>query len=181
MNSQAFRSTARLAICLNTRVSTHDHFTKRLSDLVSAHGMEEVATRARLSSEYLGQIIKGTKLTDSGNARGLGPLARRKLEAAFPGWAAVDAQAPVVAPEERGTSYAVPLIVRALASMTPEQRKKAKEAFALLAENPEDQDYADLFVKAFGPKPRPFPLVEKPPAAKPLRQPPRVRSDESPS
>lgn len=60
----------------------------RLKALCDTHGVATVADRIGSSPETLTQVIKEYKLP-GGNARGLGPDLRRRLDGAYPGWAAV--------------------------------------------------------------------------------------------
>lgn len=67
-------------------MTSDDLYVDALRRLVKAKGSpERVASAAGVSSENLKQIIRGT-LLPSGNARGVGPSLRKKLDEAFPGW-----------------------------------------------------------------------------------------------
>lgn len=66
-----------------------EHLIHRLKVLCGASGgAEAVADQAGISADNLKQILAGTTLP-SGAPRGVGPSIQRKLDAAYPGWAAL--------------------------------------------------------------------------------------------
>lgn len=76
-----------LAFCSNEQMSPELHLLSRLAALRDKHTLDVVADKAACSAEYLEQILKGVKLQGSKNPRGIGPSVRKKLDAAYPGWA----------------------------------------------------------------------------------------------
>lgn len=63
-----------------------DKFAQALKKLCEAQGGHvKVATAIEANPQTIHQIISGVKLP-SGNARGVGPNLRKRLDMAFPGW-----------------------------------------------------------------------------------------------
>ncbi len=70
------------------QMSLREHLIESLRHLCQREGGHKaVADRAGLDDQSIYQILTGVKLP-SGNAKGVGPTMQRKLDAAFPGWAA---------------------------------------------------------------------------------------------
>lgn len=92
-----------LGACLNRPMDAqqlHDHMVARLFALCTSQGgAQAVADKAKVSAEYLRQVLRGQP-GRNGVPRGLGKRVLLKLDSAYPGW--MDTQHPSGGAGSRG-------------------------------------------------------------------------------